>query len=275
MDLPTEVLDYILSFLQSEVAILEACAQSHPILSKLVERYLHANIIVDEIRTPNNNCLGIVELRKLLSDSPYISNYVRNLTIRVRFHRKQHRLSDVAEISAILPRLSGLKTLTLCTIGDTICPWEVLPKAFRLAFLDFLNQGPPKEISIKRFFSFPLSLLDDCRTIKKLTLDGCSVVCPEGPRDKPGSTRLEHLFIRDCNDASLENIITWLQPCHVQVQSLTLSRPHKRQSFTGPSFQGLSRLLSVCLNSLTSLNICLSDSCVSYSLTRVSGADLF
>ena len=75
MSLPVEVLDYILSFLQSEVAILQACAQSHPILSKLVEQYLYANIILhDENRYPNNNFHGlqIVEFINLVSDSPHI-----------------------------------------------------------------------------------------------------------------------------------------------------------------------------------------------------------
>ena len=195
MSLPVEVLDYILSFLQSEVAILQACTQSHPILSKLVEQYLYANIILhDENRYPNNNFHGlqIVEFINLVSDSPHISNYVQNLAICVRFHGKQRRLLDMAQVLVILPRFSVLKTLTLCTIGNKICPWVMLHRAFRSAFLDFLNQGPPKEVSIGCLFSISLSLLDDCERIKRLNTQRM-LRCVFWGSSEP--TRIHHTWI--------------------------------------------------------------------------------
>ena len=83
MSLPTEVVDHILSFLQSDLAILRTCAQSHPILSKLSSRYIYAHISLhdDLYDTVITTGLRTSELTQTLANTPDIANHVRNLTV--------------------------------------------------------------------------------------------------------------------------------------------------------------------------------------------------
>ena len=84
MSLPPDVLDYILSFLQSDTATLKARSKIHPFHSKLAERYLYVNIAVHDgtyTAKPDSNGLKFREIIKLLSKNPYIANYVRNLVV--------------------------------------------------------------------------------------------------------------------------------------------------------------------------------------------------
>jgi len=41
---PNELIDYVLSFLQSDPYSLEKCTRADPFLSKLAERYLYADV---------------------------------------------------------------------------------------------------------------------------------------------------------------------------------------------------------------------------------------
>jgi len=46
MALPAELLDHILSFLQSDPETLKTCSESHPSLSQLAEPYLYAHVLL-------------------------------------------------------------------------------------------------------------------------------------------------------------------------------------------------------------------------------------
>jgi len=51
----------------------------------------------------------------------------------------------------------------------------------------------------------------NCETVRSLTLHRCSYVYHEDALHKSGSTTLESLSIRDCDESSLRSIIAWVQ----------------------------------------------------------------
>src|SRR6266704_3028743 len=133
MNLPAEILDYILSFLQSDPVALKASSQSHPLLSKLAEPYLYAHISLRTDDTLPDHNLGVFDLSKLLSDSPHLARYICSL--HIVFAKYESDGPDVQvnrhveEISAILPILSALNTITLERISGSP---EQLPECFTL-----------------------------------------------------------------------------------------------------------------------------------------------
>ena len=81
MALPAELLDHILSFLQSDPETLKSCSESHSPLSQLAEPYLYHHVLFktdesEQLFKPEN-------LAELLSKRPYIAHYIRSLEIRV------------------------------------------------------------------------------------------------------------------------------------------------------------------------------------------------
>jgi len=48
MSLPTDLVDYILSFLHSDLITLKTCTQSRSTLSKLSKCYIYANITLHD-----------------------------------------------------------------------------------------------------------------------------------------------------------------------------------------------------------------------------------
>ena len=247
MSLPTDVVDYILSFLQ--VSALESCAQSHPLLSKLVERHLYSSIILlDAPLYPwaRDTChlyLRISQLIKRISDNAHIANYVRNLTIYVTNDFGLFRSTNLEDILPIMPMFSQLRKVTFSDDTGRGLSWQRLSMKFRSAFFSTLNQQPLKDVSIRHISDFPLSLLDNCETVRSLTLHRCSYVYHEDALHISGSTTLESLSIRDCDEASLRSIIAWVQTR--RVRSLEFLQ----------RFRLLPQLLSGCVNSLTDLTL--------------------
>ena len=264
MSLPTDIVDYILSF--SQVSALESCAQSHPILSKLVERHLYSTIILhDEPLSPHVHhlCLRISQLTKRLSDNAHVANYVRNLTIYVNSDLRLVRPTNLEDILPIMPMFSQLRKVTFSDYTGRGLSWQRLSMKFRSAFFNTLNQQPLKDVSIGHISGFPLSLLDNCETVRSLTLYRCSYVHHEGALHKPGPATLESLSIRDCDKTSLRNIIAWVRTR--RVRSLEFLQ----------RFELFPQLLSGCVNSLTDLTLDFENiesvSCI--FLIMCSGAD--
>ena len=253
MSLPTDVVDYILSFV--EVATLQACAQSHPILSELSERHLYSDIILhDELRSPDRNrlCLRISQLAKLLSYDAHIVNYVRNLTIYVRSYMGWVRPINVEDISSMLPMFPQLRKFTVTSRSN--CRWQQLPKKFRSAFFDTLNLRPLKDVSIERISGFPLSSLG---TMRNLTLDTytCHIMSPGSPGalHRQGSATLESLSIRNCDEMALRIITSWVRGRRVR----SLKFPDLQE------YKLLPQLFSGCAESLTSLDLDITVGCAS------------
>ena len=165
MNLPAEILDHILSFLRSDPVALRACCESHPSLSKLAEPYLYARI---SLRTddmfPEQN-LSVFDLSKLLSNSPHLVHYIFSLHIVFVGYQPDVQVNrHVEEISAILPLLSALRTITLERGRGS--PGQ-LPESFTLVFMDCLLLPSMHKVRILNLDDIPLM---ECKPLRRSTV---------------------------------------------------------------------------------------------------------
>ena len=228
MSLSTDLVDYILSFLQSDLVTLKTCAQSHPTLSKLSERYIYANVTLhDDLDTLDPlklEGLRTSEFTQILAKRPDIANHVRGLSVRVisawdsgEFEEFEATSSHLNSVASLLPTLSGLTKLAIRGDYQSWLPfsWHTLPEAFHQAFLHFLHAQFMKDVFIYNAEFFPLSLLNNCRNVRA-TLDSCEETRYDSEKSTedmllscPGT--FEHLTIRHCSPTCLKNIIGWMQ----------------------------------------------------------------
>ena len=117
--------------------------------------------------------LGVVDLSKLLSDSPHLGHHVRSL--HIVFAKLESDGSDmqmnhhVEAISAILPILSALKTITL----EMMSGWPgQLPECFTLVFLDCLRLPSMQKVHILNVDDI---LLTESKPIERSTV--CNYFC--------------------------------------------------------------------------------------------------
>jgi hypothetical protein len=112
----------------------------------------------------------------LLVESPQVASYVRSLRIEVITQSGSGydfalRSPCGDEISPLLCKLTRLESLTLAPRGMSVM-WDTLGDVFRAAFFKTLCQPTIKAVSILNIARFPLSLLDDCKTLQSLSLQG-------------------------------------------------------------------------------------------------------
>src|SRR5437660_353443 len=108
MTLPTDVVDLILSFLRSDPVALKACAQSHPILSNLSERYIYADIILYEgLQVSTLKLLEGLTTSDFTAESPQIANHVRILKVYLNDdadpEQRKATTSHLNNLALILP----------------------------------------------------------------------------------------------------------------------------------------------------------------------------
>ena len=210
MALPTELLDHILSFLQSDKAALRACAESHPLLSQLTEPYLYAHISLWTcLQHPNSNHFGTSKLARLLSDSPRVVHYIRKLDISIYgkyLSTVDHRLK---EISAFLPRLLELTSISLSSTYS----WERLPAYFCQAFWTALRSPSVQHVSISRVINFPLLNVltrEECKITQLTIHDRFYYNWSQSIRTTTKwSSPLESLCLKNCDRWFLNNVTTW------------------------------------------------------------------
>ena len=260
MSLPTDVLDYIFSFLESDRVALEACSQSHPFLSQFAERYLYSTIKLQDGGSIRD---AAFEFNQLLLDTPRIGSYVRTVEVRIP-HKFHFEVMDLTHVSSILPKLSLVKKIALIqegTRGDF--SWENLPETFRQAFLNCLALQSMEELSLVYVINFPLSALKDCKTIKTLQLRNWkhdlkskvlrdTLMHPLPP--------VESLSIHSCEKNSLQKMLPWLE--NRNIRSLSFST--RRGSSETYDFDILPNLLTRCSNHLTTLDLDVKTSCMSF-----------
>ena len=256
MALPAELLDHILSLLQSDPEALKICSKSHPSLCQLAEPYLYSHILLktDE----SDKWFNPANLTELLSKRPYIVHYIRSLEIRVGGDDdKETRLQRLQEISTILPYLSALKAVTL---NHSACPflgWETQPESFRRAFLDCLHLQSMQDVCINQIFGFPFAfaLNGGCKSIRRLTVSGdlwhpgqINNLDMNGPLMNQG-LRVKSLCIQLCGESFLRGFAAWFATSGSQLQSLEFS------SYERYAYDSLPMLLTGSSNSLTTLDI--------------------
>ena len=221
MSLPEDLVDYILSFLQSDLVTLEKCAQSHPTLSKLSERYIYADVTLrDDLDNPHVPCLLTSGFTKVLARRLDIAQHVRSLTVRVcgvgetSFEQKIATDSHLENVARLLPTFSGLTKLKILGLGINRFMWHELPDRFREAFRHFLHTQGKKKVAIYDAACFPLSLLNNCENVW-MTLEECkdTQYDKESTEDvlllRPGP--FEHLSLLWCSNICLESTMAWLQ----------------------------------------------------------------
>ena len=251
MALPTELLDHILSFLQSDKPALRACAKSHPLLSQLTEPHLYAQISLWtclQVHPPNPNLFGTSNLARLLSKSPRVVHYIRKLDISIYgkyFSLVERRLK---EISAFLPRLLALKSISLSSDYS----WERLPAYFCQAFWTALRSPSMQHVSISRVINFPLLNVltrEECKITQLTIHDRFYYNWSQSIRTPTKwSSPLESLCLKNCDRWFLNNVTTWLDKSGMQFRSLECSSAWN-DSNTFP------KLLTSSSNSLTSLDL--------------------
>ena len=260
MSLSNDILDYILSFLQSDLVTLKTCAKSHPTLSKLSERYIYAEVTLCDDRDTEG--IRSSEFTEIVDKSPDIAKHVRSLTVLVVHGTLLEEYVPhvhVVRVACLLPMFSGLTDLKIKGIDRSNCfGWPELPVMFQEAFLNFLHTRGKKTVTICRSSCFPLSLLNDCENV---TMDHCkdTQYDKESTKDAllPCPGPFERLSLLRCSRACLESTVAWLQ----------------RHSLHSLEFDGewaiddvgvfLPRALVACSNSLTKLCLDIGILCTS------------
>ena len=268
---PAEIVDHILSFLQSDPETLKTCSESHPSLCQLDEPYLYSHILFKtDDESESEQCSKLTEL---FSKRPYIVQYIRSLEIRVNsFHNTKVRRRRLEEISTILPNLLALREITLDHSPHSF-GWNAQPESFRLAFLDCLRLQSMQDVHINSVVDFPFrSALDgECKSIRSLTVrGGCSkpnqinnldLDSPITNQDLP----LKSLCLHNCTESFFQGFAPWFATCRIQLRSLEFF------SFLNWGYGSFPQLLTGSSSSLTSLdlNLGLTQSRTSFSTSII------
>jgi len=269
LPLTVDVLDYILSFLESDPKALEACCISHPLLCQIAHPHIYANIYLRTSNLISYSNFGPYNLAKLLSDRPHIANYIRNLYIRVSGDSNENIGPFLQEISTVFPKLLALKKITLDhrSTHTSFC-WESQPKSFRIAFLGCLRSESVQHVCIRGISYFPFTSVwnGESRTIKSLTLTDCfkwHEASNQAPTlDTNSSPPIESLAVRRCGGDFLENFSGLVKTFRMHFRSLKFSQDHYK------GYDPLPSLLSCSSSFLTSLDLDIGRNCMSviYSL---------
>ena len=154
--LPPELIDHIFSFLRGDIPALKACSRAHSLFSKLAEQHLYTDIIVRRKHHPPPITHSFSDLYQQFSKNPCLLYYPRTLEIDTSLAGVVEPLS----FNSMVPRMINLVSLKIC--GETNIKLPTIR--------DSLQQLSIEELDLCNFYDFPLSVLDNGKTIKKLTL---------------------------------------------------------------------------------------------------------
>jgi len=246
MQLSIEVVDHILSFLQSDPVSLKACYNSHPLLSQLAERHQFAHVVLDDFNTRDTFGFESSEFTKIIHRRPHIAAYVRSIEMKVVEYSQ--------ELSSILSMMTLLRKVKLYGGGQ----WQSIPEHFRQAFLDCTHLRSMEDVTIGRLSDFPLFALYN---IKRLTL--CQWLDYEYPPNTTMDDSVAHKFqldslsLTDFERDSLRKVIAWLPSCTFRSLETSVDADYRLDDLP---YQGL---LDNCSNSLTDLQLSFGSRCMS------------
>ena len=242
MRLSIEVVDHILSFLQSDPVSLKACYESHPLLSQLAQRHRFTHVVLNDLFPPEF-AFRPSDFSKVIHRHPHIATYVRSIELEVAIYP--------SELSSILPMMTLLKKVKLCGKLDPC--WDEIPEHFRQAFLDCVHLPSMEDVSISQVSDFPLSALNN---VKRLALEWeDESLLDTITLDDSGAheLQLESLSLIKFGCVSLQRVIAWVPPC--TLRSLAI--------LDCDALECLAPLFDKCSNSLTDLQLDLGPQCVS------------
>jgi len=231
--LPAELIDHIFSFLQEDTLALKACSKAHPLYSRLAERYLYAHIAIDS-RT-NEAC-------NLILENPRLLDYPR--TLEIRYIRNPPPIS----IMPVIPRMTNLVSLSIHDSRPYYERDEFFPP-FRIC----IQQSSFQELHLFNFKDLPLSILDDARNIKQLTLHNCIVEDEQISSSTPSSQLSLETFTLS-KHYNPYTIHRWAMRWVTRLTSLELHGLQLELDWTI-----FPELLTACSNSLTGLHLDMSD----------------
>ena len=276
MSLPNDLIDYILSFLQSDLDTLQKCAQSHSTLHKLSERYFYADIVLRDHF--GREGILTIEFMQLLAKRPDIAKHVRCLTVRMSYGTSPTGY-HIKGVASLLPTFSGLTNFIIKGSYLYDCPfkskitWPHLHGMFQEAFLDFLHTQGKKKVTVCDAVGFPLSLLNNCENVR-MTLHRCkdTQYDNESTEDVSLSCRkpFEHLSLVCCSETCLKSTTAWLQTRSLR----SLEYQGWPQSNDKEIRQSLPRVLVACSHSLTNLCLHIEDHCTSSIKSKPIGSKL-
>ena len=268
-NLPIDIVNHIMSFLRSDIVTLRTCAEIHPILFDLSERYIYANVTLCDnlydLSSPTD--LRTSEFTQILARRPDIANHVRSLEVvcvNGDPGSEQHEVtsSHLDDVASLLPMFAELTRFTITGIlNDFYFSWHSMPETFCQAFLYCLHtQVIMEDIVISCIAFFSMSLLNNCKNVR-VTFD----YCPEVQFDKKSTISedvsqsypvpFDHISIIR-SETSMENIAAWVKSHGLR------SLGCEAIEFT-TSFQ---RLLVACSGSLTDL--CLDTKYCTFSVAN-------
>ena len=206
--LPSDVIDYIFSLLQSDCAALRKCSIAHPFLASLAERYLYVNISLQNCRTRKDPKFLPAELVEIFDKKPEIlNNVVQGLSIDLvpmESLEMQCSLEDVAYILYIVaPRLRSISVKARITVA-----WYNFGEAFHTAFWNCMLSPSLTEVSLHRIVGLQLFEVVGRRNLRHLFLQGAvsSFIWFQIPQHNP-LLNLESLSLYDFGD--LYGIVDW------------------------------------------------------------------
>lgn len=239
MLLPVELIDRIFSFLQGDILTLKACSKAHSLYSRLAERYLYADIFV----VTNDR-----ELYKQLSGNSHILDYPRTLEI----HTALASLDLTLSIILMIPQMPNLMSLSLYGMLD-ICEDSV--STFRNCF----QQSSIEQLHLQNCHGFPFSVLDNAKSIKKLTLSHCSAI--EEPLSE-ATLPIETLKISGTHN---QRLLLWTSRRVTKLHTLELRAMWESKC---------PQLLGACSNSLRMLHLDVMNHCMWYTSIKFSDLHL-
>jgi len=245
MLLPADPIDHIFSFLRGDRPTLKACSEAHSLYARLAERHLYADIVV---RTKNPSAVS--ELHKKLSNDSHILDYARTLEIDSSQADLEPPRLVALSIMSMIPRMANLISLTLCEIPCSHDMYEDFLSTFRTC----LQQSTIEAVCLYRFYDFPLSVLDSCKSLKKLTLSDCTAM----PDDRSGSPHQSLETLRICGDHN-SDLLFWTMGRVTHLTSLEL-----RNVMDDYDWTTFSELLTACSNSLKRLQLGVGSQCMRY-----------
>jgi hypothetical protein len=186
--------------------------------------------------------MALSELCNQLSDNPHLLDFPRTLAFhRIAKHPNQSPEPKALSIISMIPRMVNLVSLTWTSHG--------LCEGFVSIFRTCLQQSTIENLCLENFCDFPLSILDNSKTIKKLVLIGCTamsendlLLSESGSPHQP----LETLII----GSHLEpNLLFWASHRATGLKVLEFRDSQETQS------REFTELLRICSRTLTRLHI--------------------
>src|SRR5258707_7520491 len=113
MNLPFDILDYILSFLKPHPTSLIAFSNAHPDFSRIAERHRFYSIIIHTGLSEFTHSFEPSSFIKLVSETPQIVNYARVLIIEFRDNLLDQMPLYLEVIASILPMFPLLECIRL------------------------------------------------------------------------------------------------------------------------------------------------------------------